>query len=33
MAGSETDCTGEVGWGQFSIFGAVEEKVCRDLLE
>ena len=28
-----SDCTGEMGRGQFSIFGAVEEKVCMDLLE
>ena len=26
MAGSECECTSEMGRGQFSIFGAVEEK-------
>jgi len=25
----EGDCTSETGWGQFSIFGAIEEKALR----
>jgi len=30
MAGSESECTSEMGPGQFSIFGAVEEMVFTD---
>jgi hypothetical protein len=30
MAGSESECTSEMGRGQFSIFGAVEEMVFTD---
>jgi hypothetical protein len=26
LSENEGDCTGEMGWGQFSIFGACEEK-------
>jgi hypothetical protein len=25
----ETECTGEKAWGQFSIFGAIEENLCH----